>query len=34
MNKKQKRILVGFIPFAAYLVGFSALIINELKKRP
>jgi hypothetical protein len=33
MNRKTRGILTGFIPFAAYLVGFSALIMKELKKK-
>ena len=33
MKKKTKGILVGFLPFAAYLIGFGTLIIKELKKK-
>ena len=33
MKKKTKGVLVGFIPFATYLVGFGTLIYKELKKQ-
>ncbi len=33
MNKKEKGILIGFIPFVVYIVGFSTLIIKELNKQ-
>jgi len=33
LKKRTKGILVGFLPFAAYLIGFGTLIIKELKKK-
>lgn len=32
MNKKTKGILLGFLPFTAYLIGFGTLIHKELRK--
>lgn len=32
MKKKTKGILLGFLPFTAYLIGFGTLIYKELRK--